>query len=72
MSTNPPPGTDADQDRGPDVLIATWILVGGALLFLGLRVLGKVWTGRSLWLDDYVLMVAWVSDLTYSIYPQLS
>ncbi|KAF3767860.1 hypothetical protein M406DRAFT_252519 [Cryphonectria parasitica EP155] len=63
----PPPGTAANDDLGPSLTITVWILTVLPLLFVIMRIWGKIWTGRKLWADDYVLIVAWICMLAAAI-----
>ena len=46
---------------GPEIIIADWLLVTVSALFLGLRIYSKFLRKTTLWWDDHVLTVAWVS-----------
>lgn len=61
MSTAlPVPGTASSDDLGPETVLASWLLTALAALFLTARIGAKLWTRRGLWVDDYVLIMAWV------------
>lgn len=47
-------------DYGPRLTATTWSLTACAALFLGMRLLSKLWRSRSVWWDDYVLIASWV------------
>ncbi len=47
-------------DLGPQLNAVFWILTTLSLLFLSLRIYCKVYRGRYLWWDDYVLIASWV------------
>ncbi|KAK1993436.1 hypothetical protein LX36DRAFT_643051 [Colletotrichum falcatum] len=51
----------ADDDRITRLLVSTWSLVGTSAIVLFLRIYCKIWRGRGLWWDDYLLIVAWAS-----------
>jgi len=52
--------TDQD-DYGPRILTAVWLVGVLSGVVLGLRLYCKVKRSRQAWYDDYVLMAAWVS-----------
>lgn len=61
-TTTFPPGLILDNKSfAPEILSSTWSLTALAGVFLGLRVFAKLYTRRGLWLDDYVLILSWVS-----------
>lgn len=47
-------------DYGPQLNIVFWLLCVLSGIFLGLRVYCKVYRGRKMWWDDYVLIASWV------------
>lgn len=49
-----------NDDLGPEIIIASWALTTVSGIFLFMRIFAKIWTRRGLWLDDYILIVAWV------------
>jgi hypothetical protein len=58
------------EDLGPLLDGVFWSLTILALVFLLLRLYSKLSRRRALWLDDYFLIVAWVSicrDLALSL-----
>ncbi|KAH8890712.1 hypothetical protein GQ53DRAFT_824435 [Thozetella sp. PMI_491] len=52
------PPTD---DLGFTLNCAVWALAGASVLFLGLRIYAKLWRGRRLWWDDYILIAGWLA-----------
>lgn len=50
-------------NEGKELNVAIWCLTAFSWLFLALRIYCKVWRRRSLWWDDYILILAWVSEL---------
>lgn len=50
------------ENHGPQLNGLVWFLTAISVLFLGLRVYAKLWRGRRLWWDDYVLIAGWVSQ----------
>lgn len=50
-------------DYGPQLNIVFWLLCVLSGIFLGLRVYCKVYRGRKMWWDDYVLIASWVGAL---------
>lgn len=48
------------DNLGPQILVASWALTTLAAVFLFTRIFAKLWTRRGLWVDDYVLILAWV------------
>lgn len=55
----------ADQDDfGPRILVAVWLVGVLSGIALGLRLYCKVKRSRQAWYDDYILMAAWVSFLS--------
>ena len=57
---NDPTGQLDHSDRGPLFVAMSWFLTALATVFLVLRVFSKLWTGRRLWWDDWILIGAWV------------
>jgi len=54
--------TTTDQDDyGPRILTAVWLVGALSGIVLALRLYCKVKRSRQAWYDDYVLMAAWVS-----------
>lgn len=49
------------EDYGPRLNVTIWSLTNVALLFLGIRIALKVWRGRPVRWEDWVLVAAWVS-----------
>jgi hypothetical protein len=49
-------------------VVSMWVLTALSAVFLGLRIYCKITnsTTRRLWIDDHVLIVAWVSTWTYT------
>lgn len=66
--TNPPAfsatatatGLPAHDDRGPAFTAVSWALTALASVLLGLRLYCKLFSGRRLWWDDWILVAAWV------------
>jgi hypothetical protein len=54
---------DPNDNEGPAVLVASWLLTGFAALFLALRVIAKHVQRRALWWDDWLLIMAWLALL---------
>jgi len=50
-----------NDDKGPRILITTWVLTGLSGAFLTVRLICKLKTKRYLWWDDHVLTLSWVS-----------
>ncbi|PKS07488.1 hypothetical protein jhhlp_006092 [Lomentospora prolificans] len=46
-----------------ELTVILWVLIGLATLFFTLRLYCKKSKGRSLWWDDYMLMISWVGIL---------
>lgn len=67
--TVPAPRTTSSDDLGPGTILASWLLTALAALFLSARIGAKLWTGRGLWVDDYVLIVAWVCCILPALGP---
>lgn len=51
-------------DYGAMMLGSIWFMTGLSLIFVGFRVLAKVKTSRSLWWDDFFLIISWVGPET--------
>ena len=49
-----------EDDYGPQLNMTIWFLTGVSALFLGLRIYCKIWRNRSVWWDDYLLVLSWV------------
>jgi hypothetical protein len=60
-----PPG-----DMGPTTVIVLWVLTGLATLFLILRIYCRIWRGGRLQIDDYILIISWVSHLLDDLVSQ--
>ncbi|KAJ4390600.1 hypothetical protein N0V93_004196 [Gnomoniopsis smithogilvyi] len=56
-----------DGDLGSEILVASWTLTCVSALFLFTRVFAKLWTHRGLWVDDYILILAWLAVLAPAI-----
>ena len=56
----PPPG--GDKDRGYVIIIVTSVMVALSSMVVALRVYTRIRIVRSFGLDDYVLLLAWVSE----------
>lgn len=54
---------------GPEIIITDWLLVFVSAVFFGLRIYSKFMRNTSLWWDDHVLLVAWVSHQPYMPLP---
>lgn len=52
--------SDPVPNDGPFLNQAIWCLTAIPAMFLALRVYCKIWRKRSLWWDDYILIVSWV------------
>ena len=48
------------EDYGPRLNVTIWSLTSVALLFLAIRIALKVWRGRPVRWEDWVLVAAWV------------
>ena len=59
VSSSVPPSVDL----GPLLNFTTWLMTGLAFAILMLRIYCKTSRKRRLWWDDYVLSLAWVSDI---------
>lgn len=57
------PAMDSTPDRGPHIIVALSTLGALSGLFLALRIYCKLSRRRSLWWDDYVLIISWVREL---------
>jgi hypothetical protein len=55
---------DPVPNEGPFLNQAIWSLTAIPALFLALRVYCKIWRKRSLWWDDYILLISWVALLS--------
>lgn len=49
------------ENNGPLMSVVTWCMVSVAGAFLAIRLWIRMTQGK-LWLDDYTLVVSWVSD----------
>lgn len=63
LETRDNPSSDLPQNNlGPNLNMAVWILTGAALVCLSLRLYCKLSIRRGLWWDDYVLIAASVGS----------
>ncbi len=51
---------DPQEDRGAVIITTTWALTGVATQYLCLRLYCKFSRARSLWWDDFILVISWV------------
>lgn len=66
-----PPGSAGSDTLGPQVIAASWLLTSLSGAFLFMRVSAKLWTGRGLLVDDYLLFLAWVRTASASTLGRL-
>ena len=50
----------ATDDYGPQLNYTIWFLTAISFIFLALRIYCKIWRNRSVWWDDYILILSWV------------
>jgi hypothetical protein len=48
------------EDQGTEIVVSIWVLQTLATVFLALRIGCKIHSRRSLWWDDYILVLSWV------------
>ena len=55
-STGPPP--EGDIDKGPILIIATWVVVGVTAIIVALRWSVRIWITKNVWWDDWTILFA--------------
>jgi hypothetical protein len=59
-------------DYGPQINTTIWFLTAVSAIFLGLRLYCKIWRNRSIWWDDGMLVLAWVSAPSPGLQEELA
>lgn len=60
MEKEPPP-PQGNLEKGPVIIAATSVALGFTSIFVALRLVVRIWITKSLWWDDWTILLAMVS-----------